>query len=93
MSLSDKAKNIFDIAAAGLHGLETAGDIATGLLGLNPKVDEGLKVIVAIVDAVRGGLDGTKSVEDVKDQLQEFESKSQALKDKIAAEIDATFPQ
>lgn len=95
MSFSDKAKNVLDIAAAGLQGLETVGTIAAGLLGepgLGEKIEGPLKVILAIVDSVRGGLDGSRSVEEVKDDLKDMDAKAKAVKDKIAAEIDEKFP-
>lgn len=97
MSFASDAKNILDIAASGLHGLEMVGDIASSLIpNADPKVLAGLHAIVAIVDSVRNGLDGTASVQDVQDRIADARAKmtsnDQSGQKAIDDAIDAKFP-
>lgn len=94
MSFSSKAKNVLDVAAAGLGGLETIGELAVDLLGheLPPAVTDGLKVITSIVDSVKKGIDGSISVQQVEDDLKAHQDR-QAANDKAAHDaIDAKYP-
>jgi hypothetical protein len=95
----DKAKKALDVAGHGLQALETIGDLARGGLSAQgfsddrlDKATDALHTIVSIVSAIRGGLEGTVSLEQIDAEIKKVAS---SLADNDAAaqgDLDAKFP-
>lgn len=72
MSSATKASRILAIASSGLHALEDIGALAQTVIGKNSTIEEMMAVLLGIeaaVNAVRSGLDGAMSAEDVDKAL------------------------
>jgi hypothetical protein len=93
---TSSAVRILELAASAFSALDTIGDLATGILGRQPEIQEAqaaLHVIGAIAAAVRAGLEGTATAVDVENALLQFETQL-ASNDRAAdASVDAKFPK
>lgn len=94
----DNAKKVLDVAGHGLSALEAIGEIASQYTSGRPLPAIGdelrtarnvIQTIREIVNAVRGGLDGSVSVEDLEKEIAKLASDLKQNDTAIDAAIDA----
>lgn len=93
-SAIDNAKKALGVAGLGLHALEQIGKIAKAAggnaTGTNQLVDA-LGVIAKLVDAVRGGLDGTSSLDHIEAEITKLAASLADNDASARSEVDAKF--
>jgi hypothetical protein len=89
------AKRTLEIAGSAITALDTAGDLATGILGRKPALDDALRVlhvIAAIAHAIREGLAGTIPQQEVDAAIRDLRTGLTSNDQAATMAGDAKFP-
>jgi hypothetical protein len=97
----EKLESVFGVISQGMAALEVVGDAATSILTTVGKDNDAavmaktlvyLKTVIAIVDAVGKGLEGTIDPAKIADEIAVLRSTIQANDAAAQAALDAKFP-
>jgi hypothetical protein len=100
-STIEKIEGVFGVISQGMAALEVVGDAATSILTTVGKDNDAavmaktlvyLKTVIAIVDAVSKGLEGTIDPAKITEEISVLRSTIQTNDTAAQAALDAKFP-